>query len=166
MAARGKIDRMNWGVIVRAIVTAAALCTSAMVSAAEGGVISFIGAVVEPPFEVMTASAEASPLRVAATASRFSADASATTVTFAVLADSRPSATVSIEPVRNAAARTGSAASASVTSVFADGSGHKTVPDRNGEYHVGRAGGTLLLISAAGAKSAGAPRVTVVSQYN
>ncbi|WP_143810961.1 hypothetical protein [Paraburkholderia piptadeniae] len=128
--------------------------------------ISFIGSVVEPPFEVMAASADASVTRVAATVSRFGADASATTVTFAVLADSRPSAKVSIEPVQNAAARTGSAASGSVTSVFADGSGQKTAPDRNGEYHVGRAGGALLLTSAAGVKSTVAPRVTVVSQYN
>ncbi|MEX3933979.1 hypothetical protein AB4Y32_19590 [Paraburkholderia phymatum] len=165
MVARGKSDRTNWGTIVRAMVTATAFCTSALVSAAEGGVISFIGAVVEPPFEVMAASAEASVLpRVAA---RFVVNASAMSVTFAVFADSTPSARISIEAVKDSATRTGSAASGSVTSIFADGSGYKTAQDWNGEYHVGRAGGTLLLTSAAGVKSAvEAPRVTVVSQYN
>ncbi|MPW20901.1 hypothetical protein GCT13_29540 [Paraburkholderia sp. CNPSo 3157] len=167
MVARGKSDRMNWRVIVRAMITATALCTSALVSAAEGGVISFIGAVVEPPFEVMAASAEAAVLpRVAAIASRSGVDASAMSVTFAVFADSRPSARISIEAVKNSTTPAATAACGSVRSVFADGSGRKTAPDRNGEYHVGRAGGTLLLTSAAAVKSAVAPLVTVVSQYN
>ncbi|MEM5385083.1 hypothetical protein VSR68_15980 [Paraburkholderia phymatum] len=167
MVARGKSNPMNWRVIVRALVTATALCTSVMVSAAEGGAISFIGAVVEPPFEVMAASAEAAELpRVVHSAARSGADASAMSVTFAVLASSTPSARISIEAVRSSATRTGSDASGYVTSVFADGSGHKTAQDRSGEYHVGRKGGTLLLTSVGVKSAVEAPRVTIVSQYN
>ncbi|WP_143062293.1 hypothetical protein [Paraburkholderia diazotrophica] len=87
-------------------------------------------------------------------------------VTFAVLANSAPSARISIEAIKDSATAASTLARDSVTSVFADGSGHKTAPDQNGEYRVGRTGGTLLLTSAGVKSAVEAPRVTIVSQYN
>lgn len=139
----------------RIAIAGAAACFAVSASAVTvpGGTITFLGALVAPPFALSTNA------RTSADGPGFSArgDQSGNTasVTFTPEPNSAPSADVSLS-VDNHRATPGE-----LNASFADGKGRRIAPNSGGVFHVGASGGVLSMQG----KDASTKLVTLVTNY-
>ncbi|SAL62446.1 hypothetical protein AWB70_05701 [Caballeronia cordobensis] len=133
--------------------------TGAATTRVPGGVITFRGALVAPPFDVSIGTTPT--LGVSTAEQTRSGESSGNTLYVTYGADPRnpPNADVSLS-VAGHATNGGQALAAS----FSDGKGRKMTPGIGGEYHLGALGGTLA-IRAKDDASSSATRVTIVTNY-
>lgn len=141
---------------------AATLFASGSVSAADGGTISFTGAIVAPSFSINSANVTGSPQAFTVEHKPRGNDTAtpAATVTFAAAPSSPPSADISLALLNHA--RVGQ----SVLANFADGAGRRVVPGADGAYYVGASGGVLSLNARTGVGAAKDTAVIVMTSYN
>jgi hypothetical protein len=107
---------------------------------ADGGTISFQGAVSAAPFQV-TVSAAPVARTIGATLAPGASDA--TTVTFTAVLNSTPLATVVVAPISAKYAAAGVPATVVTSSSFSDPMGHTVAADRFGRFHPPASGGNL-----------------------
>jgi hypothetical protein len=142
----------------------ATLCGLHSAGAANGGTIYVTGMIVAPPLEVSSVVVPPTPpTRVTTQAN---ASASTVAVTFKVPSGAVSGLDVSLQANDATAPLVGAAALDMLAAHFADGSGHVLAPARDGHYHVGNNGGTLLLGAKPGNQRTASKPVTVVLSYN
>ncbi|CAE6686423.1 hypothetical protein [Paraburkholderia nemoris] len=143
--------------VVAATATLVALVAAPLPAvAANGGTISFSGAIVAPQLEISAAPAGA---RVNAGGARLDQSGSAVTLTFSAASGVATGADVALQVNSGATARNGDA----LTERFVDSHGRAFRAASDGHYRVGRDGGALSLAP----KNAGQDtRVTVVVSYD
>ena len=146
---------------VAATATLVALVAASMPAmAANGGTISFSGAIVAPQLEISAAPAGA---RVDARGARLEQSGSAVMLTFSAAPGVATGADVALQVNSGATARIGNALGDALTERFVDSRGRVFRAGSDGHYRVGRDGGVLSLAP----KNAGQDtRVTVVVSYD
>ncbi|CAB3692868.1 hypothetical protein LMG24238_03222 [Paraburkholderia sediminicola] len=154
----GRFDGLSGVAAMAALVALVAAPVPAV--AANGGTISFSGAIVAPQLEISVAPAGA---RVDAGGARLGQSGSAVTLTFSAEPGVATGADVALQVNSGATARNADAPGDALTERFVDSRGHAFGAASNGHYRVGRDGGVLSLAP----KSAGQDtRVTVVVSYD
>ncbi|WP_250529857.1 hypothetical protein [Caballeronia sp. ATUFL_F1_KS4A] len=137
----------------------AGLCVPAFATLVPGGTITFRGALVAPPFDIVSGSAS---MLGTSGFQNDSADVkgvrSSAVVTYYAPPHNAPSAEVSLVVVGDRAA--------AVSSHFIDGAGQRVGPSLGRSYHVGPAGGALLIRRSENARAESTTLVTVVTEYN
>ncbi|MCI0151890.1 hypothetical protein KNO81_39265 [Paraburkholderia sediminicola] len=140
------------------------LCGLHSAVAANGGTIYFTGMIVAPPIEV--SSVVVSPTPPARVTTQANASASTVAVTFKMPSGAVSGVDVSLQANDATAPLVGAAVLNMLAARFADGSGHVLAPARDGHYHVGNNGGTLLLGAKPKDQQPASKAVTVVLSYN
>ncbi|NML29747.1 hypothetical protein [Paraburkholderia antibiotica] len=146
-----KTKKWQWRTVVRTAAMTALLAAPPMASAANGGVIRFVGAIVAPPLQISTAAAPVAIGVASVTGQSF-----ARTVTF-----SAPSGTVSGANV--ALEVNGSTQSRDLVATRFVDRGGRVSTARDGRYTVGHDGGVLSLDAK---RTDVNTRVTVVVSYD
>jgi hypothetical protein len=142
----------------------AALCGLHSAVAANGGTIYFTGTIVAPPIEV--SGVVVSPTPPARVTTQTNASASAVAVTFKVPSGAVSGVDVSLQANDATASLVGAAALDMLAVRFVDSNGHVLAPARDGHYHVGNDGETLLLGAKSGDPLSTSKAVIVVLSYN
>ncbi|MFM0366351.1 hypothetical protein [Paraburkholderia sediminicola] len=153
----GRFGGLSAGAAMATLVALVALVAAPMLAvAANGGTISFSGAIVAPQLAISVAPTGA---RVDATGARLEQSGSTVTLTFSAAPGVATGADVALQVNSGATARNGDA----LAERFVDSTGRVFRAASDGHYRVGRDGGVLSLAP----KHAGQDtRVTVVVSYD
>lgn len=138
----------------------AVICGSvgAAATTVPGGVITFIGALVAPPFAVSVGSTAGTHVLTASQMSMQGKSGRTTYVSFVPEKNNSSSADLTL----SVAGRARSADA--LTTSFTDGKGRTVTPGADGRYHVGVLGGTLSMRAPDDAPPGGA-QVTLTTNY-
>ncbi|SDB98096.1 hypothetical protein [Paraburkholderia lycopersici] len=160
--------RHDWKASVQGAVTAAgaaaALCACGA-AWADGGTIRFVGAIVEPTFDI--APGRGASVAPATMAGRQDDDAvmGATTVAYSSEPGVAPSAEVSVLAANDARVQDASAPRPHMRVGFTNGAGRRVAPDVAGHYFIGASGGVLALTPRPPTGAAEASYATVLMNY-